>query len=203
MIWFQKLRIFFIKSELIKKLSHLWLTLLMLSYLWYKVLIFGNNALITNFYLFNFQTCVITLVCMFVVCMVFIQNPFSVVLATLSIASISFGVMGYLSFWHLELDPVTLCSVLISIGQSVDFVAHTTYHYQVGFKLRNLILFYKNWLIFIWSDYLEDCWIGFEDFKIHIKQIQTIKLVVFVCNNNCQNYRSPERKKWWTENWRS
>lgn len=76
------------------------------------------------------RSSLITLFCMALVCVIFIQNPFPVVVAVAAIGSIFIGVIGYLSLWHLHLDPVTLCAVLMSIGMSVDFTAHFTYHFQ-------------------------------------------------------------------------
>uniref|UniRef100_A0A915PIJ4 SSD domain-containing protein n=1 Tax=Setaria digitata TaxID=48799 RepID=A0A915PIJ4_9BILA len=38
--------------------------------------------------------------------------------------------MGTLSLLGLDLDPVTMSVVIISIGFSVDFTAHTCYHYH-------------------------------------------------------------------------
>ncbi|KAE9548077.1 hypothetical protein FO519_008711 [Halicephalobus sp. NKZ332] len=77
----------------------------------------------------SLQSGLLTILCMLIVCIIFIQNPLGVLAAVSSIGSIVIGVIGYLYFWDLDLDPASLGAILMSVGMSVDFTAHTIYAY--------------------------------------------------------------------------
>ena len=77
----------------------------------------------------SLQSGLLTILCMLIVCIIFIQNPLGVLAAVCSIGSIVVGVIGYLYFWDLDLDPASLGAILMSVGMSVDFTAHTIYAY--------------------------------------------------------------------------
>uniref|UniRef100_A0AC34Q3Y7 Uncharacterized protein n=2 Tax=Panagrolaimus sp. JU765 TaxID=591449 RepID=A0AC34Q3Y7_9BILA len=49
--------------------------------------------------------------------------------ATLSILSICIGVFGFLAMWNIDLDPISMATTIMSIGFSVDFPAHASFHY--------------------------------------------------------------------------
>uniref|UniRef100_A0AC35U5L1 SSD domain-containing protein n=1 Tax=Rhabditophanes sp. KR3021 TaxID=114890 RepID=A0AC35U5L1_9BILA len=81
-----------------------------------------------------------TLICMAIVCIFFMKNVFTVVVASLAITSICVGVFGCLAAWGIDLDPISMATTIMSIGFSVDFPAHISYHYyrcgvETGFKL--------------------------------------------------------------------
>jgi len=37
------------------------------------------------------------------------------------------GVVGYMALWDISLDPVSMITIIMSIGFAIDFSAHITY----------------------------------------------------------------------------
>ncbi|KAK5976113.1 hypothetical protein GCK32_006836 [Trichostrongylus colubriformis] len=79
------------------------------------------------------KTALLTLLSMTIVCAIFMPNVCSVLTASVSIASISTGVIGFMSQFSFDLDPILMACLLMTIGMSVDYIAHIAYHFQVGF----------------------------------------------------------------------
>ncbi|VDD88161.1 unnamed protein product [Enterobius vermicularis] len=78
------------------------------------------------------QSSIMTLICMAIVCCVFMFNFLTVTIAVASITSIclgKIGVFGLMTLWGIEIDPISVSTLIMSIGLSVDFPAHVTFHY--------------------------------------------------------------------------
>ncbi|VDM96435.1 unnamed protein product [Thelazia callipaeda] len=75
------------------------------------------------------QTSFVILACMGIVCYIFMTHIFTVLLAILATTSICIGVFGLLTLWNIDVDPVSMATMIMSIGLSVDFPAHITFHY--------------------------------------------------------------------------
>ncbi|MCP9263740.1 Patched family protein [Dirofilaria immitis] len=58
-----------------------------------------------------------------------IQSYGAVFITTFSIISIFIGVFGMLSIWDVDLDPIVMSALIMSIGFSVDIPAHIIYHF--------------------------------------------------------------------------
>ncbi|XP_066298693.1 patched domain-containing protein 3-like [Branchiostoma lanceolatum] len=75
------------------------------------------------------QTVGIAVAIMFVVCFLLIPHCVATFLITFALVSIDVGLVGYMTFWGINLDIVSIVSILMCIGFSVDFFAHITYAY--------------------------------------------------------------------------
>ncbi|MCP9260366.1 Patched family protein [Dirofilaria immitis] len=85
--------------------------------------------LIDNMSTDTWQSVAGTLVCMATVCFLFLRNMLTVFIATASVLSVSIGILGILSWWNVQLDPISMAAMIISIGFSIDIPAHVAYHY--------------------------------------------------------------------------
>lgn len=75
------------------------------------------------------QNMVIAVGCMLIVSLFLIPDPLCAIWVTVAIASIETGVIGYMTWWGVNLDSISMISLILCIGFSVDFAAHITYSY--------------------------------------------------------------------------
>ena len=67
---------------------------------------------------------------MLIVSLVFIPNPICSLWVAFAIMSIELGVLGFMAFWGINLDAISMINLIMSIGFSVDFAAHISYSYM-------------------------------------------------------------------------
>ncbi|XP_035175195.1 patched domain-containing protein 3 [Oxyura jamaicensis] len=73
------------------------------------------------------QNVVIAAAAMLVVSLFLIPNPLCCLWVTFAIASVIVGVAGFMTFWDVNLDSISMINLVICIGFSVDFSAHISY----------------------------------------------------------------------------
>ncbi|XP_060639435.2 patched domain-containing protein 3-like [Anolis sagrei] len=73
---------------------------------------------------------------MLVVSLLLIPNPFCCLWVTFAIVSVIVGVSGYMFYWNINLDSISMINLVISIGFSVDYSAHISYAFVSSEKLQ-------------------------------------------------------------------
>ena len=69
-------------------------------------------------------------VIMMVVSLLLIPNRICSLWVAFSILSIELGVVGFMTLWNVNLDSISMINLIMSIGFSVDFSAHISYHFM-------------------------------------------------------------------------
>ncbi|CAJ0582149.1 unnamed protein product, partial [Mesorhabditis spiculigera] len=75
------------------------------------------------------QDLYISIAVMVPVALLFVPQPLCALMISLNIASIAFGVLGFMSWWGVNLDATSMITIAMSVGFSVDFAAHVTFAY--------------------------------------------------------------------------
>ncbi|KAJ8036579.1 Patched domain-containing protein 3 [Holothuria leucospilota] len=78
------------------------------------------------------QTLSIAVASMLVVSLLMLPNIAVAVMVTMSVASILVGVVGYMVFWEVALESISMINLVLCIGFSVDFSAHVAYAYVMS-----------------------------------------------------------------------
>ncbi|XP_042333395.1 patched domain-containing protein 3-like [Sceloporus undulatus] len=64
---------------------------------------------------------------MLLISLLLIPNPLCSLWVTFAVASVIVGVTGFMTYWNVSLDSVSMINLVICIGFSVDFSAHISY----------------------------------------------------------------------------
>ncbi|MCP9260968.1 Patched domain-containing protein 3 [Dirofilaria immitis] len=102
----------------------------------YNVTTFSPLWLFTDQYAIvisnTIQNILIALLVMIVIAMLLIPQPLCSIWVAFAIASIDLGVIGFMTLWDVNLDAISMITIIMSIGFSVDYSAHITYGYVIS-----------------------------------------------------------------------
>lgn len=73
---------------------------------------------------------------MFIVSLLFIPHPRCSLWVTFAIASVIVGVTGFMAFWNVNLDSISMVNLVTCIGFSFDFSAHISYAFFSSYKVQ-------------------------------------------------------------------
>ncbi|CAJ0582608.1 unnamed protein product, partial [Mesorhabditis spiculigera] len=76
---------------------------------------------------------VLGLLSMFIATVIMIPDWRAALAVVLAIGSINIGVLGYMTFWGVNLDSVSVITVIMCVGFAVDLSAHIAYAYSQAF----------------------------------------------------------------------
>lgn len=92
------------------------------------------------------QTAISAIILMSILVLIFVLNIGAIFSVVLSILSISCGTVGYLHLWSVNLDAVSLISMLMSIGFSVDY-SGKIHFFLIKWRKIECIFKIKNYLM--------------------------------------------------------
>ncbi|VDO32730.1 unnamed protein product [Brugia timori] len=75
------------------------------------------------------QDLFISVVVIIPISLLVIPQPFCALVIALTVGSIALGIMGFMTFWNVNLDAISMITIAMSVGFSVDFAIHITYSY--------------------------------------------------------------------------
>ncbi|KAK6745211.1 hypothetical protein RB195_011745 [Necator americanus] len=70
-----------------------------------------------------------------IVSLLLIPEPVASLWVSFSIISINVGILGFMTFWNVRLDFISMVTIVMSIGFCVDFAAHLAYNFAKGKNL--------------------------------------------------------------------
>ncbi|XP_036116921.1 patched domain-containing protein 3-like [Molossus molossus] len=77
---------------------------------------------------------IVASIAMLVVSLLLIPNPLCSLWVTFAITSVIVGVTGFMAFWNVNLDSISMINLVICIGFSFDFSAHISYAFVSSSK---------------------------------------------------------------------
>uniref|UniRef100_A0AAF5Q6P0 SSD domain-containing protein n=1 Tax=Wuchereria bancrofti TaxID=6293 RepID=A0AAF5Q6P0_WUCBA len=111
------------ESRTLRKIASKYSDMEVYTYEYSRMIADQLNIILPNT-LLNDSIAIIVLV---ITALLFIPNPICTFWIFIAIITIDIGVIGFLSLWSVKLDPISMITLIMAIGFSIEYCAHITY----------------------------------------------------------------------------